>query len=66
MKTATYVKTRSTAHCAMSIPGHVTHNVFIRYNITRDEVQTAALERQAQHLASQRGTTSTTPSIGTS
>jgi integrase len=42
---------------AMSITGHVTGEVFRRYNVKRDDVQEAALARQQEHLSAQRGTT---------
>jgi integrase len=42
---------------AMSITGHVTKDVFLHYNVTRDEIQEAAFARQDEHLSTQRDTT---------
>jgi len=39
---------------AMTISGHADPTVFKRYNVRRDDVQAAALERQAAYLAQQR------------
>ena len=44
---------------AMTVTGHVDRSVFQRYNVRRDDVQAAALERQESYLAQKRGTTPT-------
>jgi integrase len=44
---------------AMTVTGHADRSVFQRYNVRRDDVQAAALERQEQYLTRKRGTTPT-------
>ena len=43
----------------MTMTGHGDRSVFQRYNVHRDDVQAAALERQEQYLTRKRGTTPT-------
>ena len=50
---------------AMTITGHADPGVFKRYNVRRDAVQAEALERRAEYLAAQRGTTPAVPAIPT-
>ena len=43
---------------AMTVTGHVDRSVFQRYNVRRDDVQAAALDRQESYLTRKRGTRS--------
>ena len=43
----------------MTVTGHVDRSVFQRYNVRRDDVQAAALDRQESYLTRKRGTTPT-------
>ena len=47
---------------AMTVTGHADRSVFQRYNVRRDDVQAAALDRQESYLTRKRGTTRTPPS----
>ena len=42
----------------MTVTGHVDRSVFQRYNVRRDDVQAAALDRQESYLTRKRGTRS--------
>ncbi len=42
----------------MTVTGYVERSVFQRYNVRRDDVQAAALDRQESYLTRKRGTRS--------
>jgi len=48
---------------AMTVTDHIDPQVFKRYHVRRDSVQAEALLRMHQHLAGQRGTTPSVPTI---
>ena len=50
---------------AMSISGHRTISMFLRYNITSDDDQRDALRRTQAHLSAQPGQPTVVPMVAT-